>query len=84
MCAEGMVCGRGWVRSVLQIKSFLLVYGAVKTTINDQGWCGYIGKDHLGVNFCVGLCAEGMGCGRRWVRWVLRGALTASGHPGVP
>ncbi len=29
-------------------------------------------------------CAEGMGCGRRWVRWVLRGTGIASGHPGVP
>ncbi len=28
--------------------------------------------------------AEGMGCGRRWVIWVLRGTGTASGHPGVP
>ncbi len=25
--------------------------------------------------------AEGMGCGRRWVRWVLRGIGTASEHP---
>ncbi len=30
------------------------------------------------------MCAEGMGCGRRWVSWVLRGTGTASGHPGVP
>ncbi len=30
------------------------------------------------------MCAEGMGCGRRWVRWVLRGTGTASGHSGVP
>ncbi len=30
------------------------------------------------------MCAEGMGCGRRWARWVLRGTGTASGHPGVP
>ncbi len=30
------------------------------------------------------MCAEGMGCGRRWVRWVLRGTGIASGHPGVP
>ncbi len=28
-----------------QIKSFLLVYEAVKTTLNDQvGWWGYIGR----------------------------------------
>ncbi len=30
------------------------------------------------------MCAEGMGCGRRLVLWVLRGTVTASGHPGVP
>ncbi len=29
------------------------------------------------------MCAEGMGCGRRWVRWVLRGTGTASGHPRI-
>ncbi len=29
---------------LLQIKSFLLVYGAVKTTINARGWCGYMGR----------------------------------------
>ncbi len=28
-----------------QIKSFLLDYGAVKTTINDQGWHGHMGRD---------------------------------------
>ncbi len=39
----------------------------------------------LGCAFLRGsMCAEGMGCGRRWVRWVLRGTGTASGHPGVP
>ncbi len=68
-----------------QIKSFLLVYGAVKTTINDQGVVWVYGEGHKGVNFLRGwMCAEGMGCGRRWVRWVLRGTGTASGHPGVP
>ncbi len=29
------------------------------------------------------MCAEGMGCERRWVRWVLRRTEIASGHPGV-
>ncbi len=29
----------------IQIKSFLLVYEVVKTTINDQvGWRGYMGR----------------------------------------
>ncbi len=43
---------------------------------------GVYGKGHLGVNFLRGsMCAEGMGCERRWV---LRGMGTASGHPGVP
>ncbi len=56
-----------------QIKSFLLVYGVG------------IWEGSLGCEFLLGLmCAEGMGCGRRWVRWVLRGTGTASGHPGVP
>ncbi len=31
---------------VLQIKLFLLVYGAVKTTINDQGVVWVFGKSH--------------------------------------
>ncbi len=34
---------------------------------------GVYGKGHLGVSFLRGsACAEGMGCARRWVRWVLR------------
>ncbi len=42
------------------------------------------GKGHFGVNlFCGSMCAEEMGYARRWVRWVLRGTGTASGHPGV-
>ncbi len=60
----------------------LLVYEAVKSGINGQ--VGVYGKGHLGVRFLRGsMCAEGMGCERRWVRWVLRGTGTASGHPGV-
>ncbi len=44
-----------------------------------------IWEGSLGFEFMLGwMCAEGMGCGRRWVRWVLRGTGTASGHPGVP
>ncbi len=45
-----------------QIKSFLLVYGAVKTTINDQGVVWVYGKGHKGVSFCVGGCPL-----REWV-----------------
>ncbi len=45
---------------------------------------GLYGKGHLGVRFFRGsMCVEGMGCKRRWVRWVLRGTGTAPGHPGV-
>ncbi len=45
---------------------------------------GVYGKGQLGVNFLRGsMCAEEMGCGRRWVRWVLRGTGTASGHPRI-
>ncbi len=41
-------------------------------------------KGHLGVRFLRGsMCGEGMGCARRWVRWVLRGTGTASGHPKI-
>ncbi len=44
-----------------------------------------IWEKSLGCEFLRGsMCAEGMGRGRRWVRWVLRGTGTASGHPGVP
>ncbi len=58
----------------VQIKSFLLAYEAVKITINSQvGWRGYMGRV-IGVRFLRGsMCAEGMGCERRWVRWALRG-----------
>ncbi len=28
-------------------------------------------------------CAEGMGCERKWVKWVLRGTGTTGRHPGV-
>ncbi len=39
------------------------------------------GKGHLSVRFLRGsTCAEGMGCERWWVRWILRGTGTASGH----
>ncbi len=39
----------------------------------------------LGCEFLRGpMCAEEIGCGKRWVRWVLRGTGTAFGHPGVP
>ncbi len=44
-----------------------------------------IWEGSLGCEFLLErMCAEGMGGGRRWVRWVLRGTGTASGHPGVP
>ncbi len=45
---------------------------------------GVNGKGHLDMSFLRGsMCAEGMGCERRWVRWVLRGTGTPGGHPGV-
>ncbi len=48
------------------------------------GVAGVYGKGHLDVSVLRGLmCAEGMGCERRLVRWVVRGTGTASGHPGV-
>ncbi len=52
-----------------QIKSFFLVYDAVKTTIHDQvGWWGINGKGDLSVSVLRGLmCTGGMGCGSRWV-----------------
>ncbi len=44
-----------------------------------------IWEGSLGCKFLRGsMCVEGMGCGMRWVRWVLRGTGTAGGHPGVP
>ncbi len=39
---------------------------------------GVRGKGHLGVSFLRWSI-----CWRRWVRWLLRGTGTASGHPGV-
>ncbi len=33
-----------------------MVYGAVKTTINDQGVVWVYGEGHKGVRFCVGGC----------------------------
>ncbi len=49
------------------------------------GVVGVYIKGHLGMNFFLRrpMCAEGMGCGRRWVRWVLWGTVAVSGHPGV-
>ncbi len=45
---------------------------------------GVNGEGQLGVSFLRGsLCAEGMGCERRTVTWVLWGTGTASGHPGA-
>ncbi len=45
---------------------------------------GVYGKGHLGVRFLrESTCADGMACERKWVRWVLRGTRTASGHAGV-
>ncbi len=44
-----------------------------------------IWEGSLGCEFLRGsMCAEGMGCVRGWVRWELRGAVTASGHLGGP
>ncbi len=49
------------------------------------GVVGVYGKGHLAVSFLRGsVCAEEMRCEMRWVRLVLRGTGTASGHPGVP
>ncbi len=51
-----------------------------------MGWWGFEGEGHLGMSFFFrgSMYAEGMGCGKRWVIWVLRGTGTASGRPGVP
>ncbi len=43
-----------------------------------------IWEGSLGCEFLRGwMRAEGIGCGRRWVRWVLQGTGTASGHPAL-
>ncbi len=45
---------------------------------------GVYGKDHFGVSFLRrSMCAKGMGCAWRWVRWVLRGTGTAGEHPRI-
>ncbi len=47
-------------------------------------WWGYMGRV-IWVSFFRGsMCAERNICVRNWVRWVLQGTGTASGHPGVP
>ncbi len=64
-----------------QIKSFLLVYGAVKTTINDQGGVVGIWEGSLGCEFLRGsICAEGMVCGRRLVRFIYLLSDGRNGH----
>ncbi len=67
---------------LVQIHLCLLVCEAAKATINDQvEWRGYMVRV---IWVWVGsMCVEGMGWERRWVRWVLWGTGTASGHPGV-
>ncbi len=51
----------------------MLVYEAVKTTLNDQVGGGYR-KGHLGVNFLRGsMSAEVMGCERRFEYYVEQG-----------
>ncbi len=71
--------------SLIQIKSVVLAYEAVKTTLDDQvGWWGCMGMVAWVRSFLHGaMCAEGMGCGRRWIGWVLWETGIASGHPGV-
>ncbi len=39
-----------------------MIYGAVKSTMNDQGVVRVYGKGHKGVSFCVGRCVV-----REWV-----------------
>ncbi len=81
---------RGFIELVWVVSTYIsnqisfLVYEALRATINDQvEWWGYT-ESGIWVCFLRGsMCAEGMGCERRWVRWVLRGTGTASGHPGV-
>ncbi len=49
-----------------------------------DGVVGVCGKGHLAVSYLRGsMCADGMNCGRRWVRWVLRGTDAGSGHSEV-
>ncbi len=44
-----------------------------------------IWKGSLGCEFLrAPMCAEGMGSGRRFVRWVLWRTEIVSGHPGMP
>ncbi len=62
-----------------KIKSFLLVCEDYYK--RPGGMVGVFGKCHLGEFLRRLMCAEGMGCERRWV---IRGTGTASGHPGAP
>ncbi len=72
------------VDSLIQIKAFFGLRSSKDYHKRPGLVEGIYGKGHLGVSFLRGLmCAKGMGCGRRWVRWVLRGTGTASVYPGV-
>ncbi len=56
-----------------------------KDSYKRQGVGVGIWEGSLGCEFLHGsMCAEGMCCGRRWARWVLRRIGTANGNPGVP
>ncbi len=62
-----------------RIKSVVLVSEAARTDINNQVEWGCVD-----VSFLRGsMYAEGMGCGERWVIWVLREDGTAGGRRGV-
>ncbi len=80
------VCGGRGLRIFVLISNQIIFIGQRNSKDNYMrpgGVVGVYGKGHLGVFLRGTMCPEGVGCKRRWVRWVLRGTRTASGHPGV-
>ncbi len=51
--------------------------------LGGGGLGGFLGRVILVFFLRRPMGAKGMGCERRWVRWVLRGTGAASGHPRI-
>ncbi len=84
----GMVVSPLWLRPgnthgfVLESnQTIFIVLRSSKDYCKRPGGGVSIWEGSFGYEFLRGsMWAEGMGCGRRWVKWVLRGTGTASGH----
>ncbi len=86
-CSCSNTSGRGYNGSRFSKSnpiSFIDLVSSRDYYTRPSGVVGVCEKSHLGMGFLRGsMCAEGLGCEWRWVRWELRGTGTASGHPRV-